>query len=104
MLKTVKTEQRKALFTVGAQIYIAQAGGAVPQVYLNREGNPVTEIWSKFLFYEWIEGRDFSFARPADLRLPWKVWQISCIFQDILRRKAQKYLQSSAGGPINMNP
>ncbi|NLX92081.1 MAG: CotS family spore coat protein [Firmicutes bacterium] len=69
-LKRLKQNKEKALFTVGAQIYIAQAGGAVPQVYLNREGNPVTEYMEQiFVLYEWIEGRDFSFARPADLRL-----------------------------------
>lgn len=69
-LKRLKQTKEKALFTVGAQIYLVQAGGAVPKVYLNREGNPLTEYMEQiFVLYEWIEGRDFSFARPADLRL-----------------------------------
>lgn len=69
-LKRLKQTKDKALFTVNAQIYLSQAGGAVPKVYLNQEGSPLTEYMGQiFVLYEWIEGRDFSFAKSSDLRL-----------------------------------
>ncbi len=69
-LKRLKHTWDKALFTVNAQIYIYRMGGSVPKVYLNLEGKPITEYNGQlFVLYEWIEGRDFNFGRPSDLRM-----------------------------------
>lgn len=69
-LKRLKHTREKALFTVNAQIHIFDAGGAVPRIYLNQQGEPVTEYMGQlFVLYEWIEGRDFHFGKSEDLRL-----------------------------------
>lgn len=69
-LKTLRQTKNKVIFTVNAQIYIFNKGGNVPEVYLNSEGNPITEYMDKlFVLYEWIDSRPLDFNKPLDLCL-----------------------------------
>ncbi len=72
-LKRLKHIKEKAVFTVNAQRYIASCGGCVPKIYLNKDNEPITEYMGQlFVLYEWIDGKDFNFKKPADLRLALK--------------------------------
>lgn len=69
-LKRLKHTKDKALFTVNAQRHVFENGGKVPEVYLNNQGEPITEYMDQlFVLYEWIEGSDLFFNRPVDLSL-----------------------------------
>lgn len=69
-LKRLRHSKDKATFSVNAQLYIYNNGGNVPKVYLNFEGQPITEYMGQiFVLYEWINGRDLNFTRPLDFNL-----------------------------------
>lgn len=69
-LKRLRHSKDKATFSVNAQLYIYNNGGNVPQVYLNSQGEPITEYMEQlFVLYEWINSRDLNFTRPSDFYL-----------------------------------
>lgn len=69
-LKRLKQTFDKVLFSVNAQIYIKNSGGLVPGVIPNMNGKPVTQFKDQlFVVYEWVDGQDLDFSRPADLKL-----------------------------------
>jgi CotS family spore coat protein len=66
-LKRFRHTKEKMIFTVNAQIYIKNKKGNVPKVYLNNNGEPITEYMGQlFVLYEWIDGRDLNFTRATD--------------------------------------
>lgn len=69
-LKRLKQTLDKVLFSVNAQIYIKNSGGLVPGVVPNTSREPVTQFKDQlFAVYEWVDGQDLDFSRPADLKL-----------------------------------
>lgn len=69
-LKRLKQTLDKALFSVNAQIYIKDAGGNVPGIYLDKHGEPIVMVKDQlFVVYEWLNGRDLNFNNDSDLSL-----------------------------------
>jgi spore coat protein I len=69
-LKRLRHSKDKATFSVNAQLYIYSSGGDVPKVYLNAQGEAITEYMGQlFVLYEWIDSRDLNFTRPSDFYL-----------------------------------
>lgn len=69
-LKRLKQTYDKALFSVNAQIYIRKSGGNVPRIIPDKANQPIVQHDGQlFVLYEWLPGKDISFANPAELRL-----------------------------------
>lgn len=67
-LKRLKQARDKAEFSVNAQIHIKNAGGRVPAILPDRQGQVLTEHDGQlFVLYEWLEGKDLDFMNPQDL-------------------------------------
>ncbi|MBM7704376.1 CotS family spore coat protein [Metabacillus iocasae] len=67
-LKRIYRPEKKALFSIYAQNYLAKKGTKVPGIIPNKFG----ELYSKhdpflFVVYEWIEGRPFELTANEDL-------------------------------------
>lgn len=67
-LKRIHRPEKKALFSINAQDYLAKKGSRVPGIILNKEGQLYTKH-GPFLFvvYDWIVGRPFDLTVPEDL-------------------------------------
>ncbi|WP_242688916.1 CotS family spore coat protein [Bacillus sp. Cs-700] len=68
-LKRIHRPEKKALFSIHAQDYLAKKGMRVPAIIPNRDGHLYTKH-GPFLFvvYDWIEGRPFDLTVPTDLQ------------------------------------
>ncbi len=68
-LKRILRPEKKAVFSIHAQDYLAKKGMRVPGIIPNKDGNLYTKH-GPFLFvvYEWIEGRPFELTVPEDLQ------------------------------------
>lgn len=68
-LKRIHRPEKKAVFSIHAQDYLAKKGMRVPGIIPNKDGNLYTKH-GPFLFvvYEWIEGRPFELTVPEDLQ------------------------------------
>jgi spore coat protein I len=67
-LKRLKQAYDKAGFSVNAQLHIKKAGGRVPSILPDRQGQPLVEYNGQlFVLYEWLEGKDLDFLNPQDL-------------------------------------
>ncbi|WP_223700662.1 CotS family spore coat protein [Sutcliffiella deserti] len=67
-LKRIHRPEKKALFSINAQNYLALKGSRVPGIIPNKHGVLYTKH-GPFLFvvYEWIEGRPFELTVQEDL-------------------------------------
>lgn len=67
-LKRIHRPEKKALFSINAQNYLAMKGTRVPGIIPNKHGVLYTKH-GPFLFvvYEWIEGRPFELTVQEDL-------------------------------------
>jgi len=67
-LKRIHRPEKKALFSIHAQDYLAKKGARVPKILPNQTGNLYTKH-GPFLFvvYEWLEGRPFELTVTEDL-------------------------------------
>lgn len=67
-LKRIHRPEKKALFSIYAQDYLAEKGTHVPGIIANRKGRLYTKQ-GPFLFvvYDWIEGRPFDTSVSEDL-------------------------------------
>ncbi|RYM05625.1 CotS family spore coat protein [Sporolactobacillus sp. THM7-7] len=67
-LKRIHRPEKKALFSIHAQDYLAKKGSRVPGIIPNKDGQLYTKH-GPFLFvvYDWIEGRPFDLTVPDDL-------------------------------------
>jgi len=67
-LKRIHRPEKKALFSIYAQDYLAKKGARVPAIIPNNQGNLFTKH-GPFLFvvYEWLEGRPFELTVKEDL-------------------------------------
>ncbi|NBI29900.1 CotS family spore coat protein [Chengkuizengella sp. YPA3-1-1] len=68
-LKRIHRPEKKALFSIHAQDYLAKKGTRVPGIIPNKNG----ELYTKhgpflFVVYEWIEGRPFELTVTEDLQ------------------------------------
>ena len=67
-LKRLKQSREKALFSVGAQKYIKENGGYVPDVIANKANETITCFNNElFVLYEWVEGKQLNFNKQEDL-------------------------------------
>ncbi len=67
-LKRIHRPEKKALFSIFAQDYLAKKGTRVPSIIPNKYG----ELYTKhgpflFVVYEWLEGRPFELTVTQDL-------------------------------------
>ncbi|WP_243291390.1 CotS family spore coat protein [Bacillus sp. FJAT-47783] len=69
-LKRIHRPEKKALFSINAQHYLATNGARVPGIIPNNKGELFTK-YGPFLFvvYDWIEGRPFEFSNQEDLHM-----------------------------------
>ncbi|GAA0340694.1 spore coat kinase CotI [Bacillus carboniphilus] len=69
-LKRIHRPEKKALFSINAQNYLAKKGARVPGIIPNKNNQLYTKF-GPFLFvvYEWIEGRPFELTNDADLQM-----------------------------------
>lgn len=67
-LKRIHRPEKKALFSINAQDYLAKKGTRVPGIIPNKNNELYTKF-GPFLFvvYEWIEGRPFELTVQEDL-------------------------------------
>lgn len=67
-LKRIHRPEKKALFSIHAQDYLAKKGTRVPGIIPNKNGELYTK-YGPFLFvvYDWIEGRPFELTVTEDL-------------------------------------
>ncbi|RYL94402.1 CotS family spore coat protein [Sporolactobacillus sp. THM7-4] len=91
-LKRIHRPEKKALFSIHAQDYLAKKGSRVPGIIPNKEGKLYTKQ-GPFLFvvYDWIEGRPFDLTVPEDLE-----W--------IMKGLAQYHLDSIGYQPLDGIP
>ena len=66
-LKRIHRPEKKALFSIYAQDYLAKKGAPVPGIVANRSGGLYTKQ-GPFLFvvYDWIVGRPFDWSVPTE--------------------------------------
>lgn len=67
-LKRIHRPEKKALFSIHAQNYLAEKGYRVPAIIATNDG----ELFAKhgpflFVVYDWIEGRQFDMNVPEDM-------------------------------------
>ncbi|AWC28955.1 MULTISPECIES: CotS family spore coat protein [Bacillus cereus group] len=69
-LKRIHRPEKKALFSIHAQDYLAKKGMHVPSIIPNKKNQLYTKH-SPFLFvvYDWIEGRPFELTMKEDLEM-----------------------------------
>lgn len=69
-LKRIHRPEKKALFSINAQNYLATKGARVPGIIRNNRDELFTK-YGPFLFvvYDWIEGRPFEFTNEEDLHM-----------------------------------
>lgn len=69
-LKRIHRPEKKALFSINAQNYLAKKGARVPGIIPNKNNQLYTKF-GPFLFvvYEWIEGRPFELTNDEDLQM-----------------------------------
>ncbi|HEK9100113.1 CotS family spore coat protein [Bacillus pfraonensis] len=69
-LKRIHRPEKKALFSIHAQDYLAKKGMRVPSIIPNKNNQLYTKH-GPFLFvgYEWIEGRPFELTMQEDLEM-----------------------------------
>ncbi|MGN7297420.1 CotS family spore coat protein [Ferdinandcohnia sp. SAFN-114] len=69
-LKRIHRPEKKALFSIYAQDYLAKKGALVPKIIPNNHGKLYTKS-GPFLFvvYDWIEGRPFELTMKEDLEM-----------------------------------
>lgn len=67
-LKRINRPEKKALFSVHAQNYLAEKGARVPSILITKE-QKLYANHGPFLFvvYDWIEGRQFDLTVPEDV-------------------------------------
>lgn len=67
-LKRINRPEKKALFSVHAQNFLAEKGARVPSILITKEQNLYARH-GPFLFvvYDWIEGRPFDLTVPEDV-------------------------------------
>ncbi|MDQ0861168.1 CotS family spore coat protein [Bacillus sp. V2I10] len=72
-LKRIHRPEKKALFSINAQNYLAEKGGRVPGIIRNKQNDLFTKQ-GPFLFvlYDWIEGGVFDLAVDPDLEVVMK--------------------------------
>lgn len=72
-LKRIHRPEKKALFSINAQNYLAEKGGRVPGILRNKNNDLFTKQ-GPFLFvlYDWIEGGVFDLAVDPDLEFVMK--------------------------------
>ncbi|WP_257958976.1 CotS family spore coat protein [Bacillus sp. V3-13] len=68
-LKRIHRPEKKALFSINAQNYLAKKGFRVPGIIPAKDGGLFTK-YGPFLFvvYDWIEGRPFELTVKEDLK------------------------------------
>ncbi|MCL1631316.1 CotS family spore coat protein [Sporolactobacillus sp. CPB3-1] len=86
-LKRIHRPEKKALFSIHAQDYLAKKGARVPGIVPNKQGGLYTKQ-GPFLFvvYDWITGRPFDLTVPEDQK-----W--------IMKGLAQYHLDSAGYAP-----
>ncbi|HET7579643.1 MAG TPA: CotS family spore coat protein [Bacillales bacterium] len=67
-LKRINRPEKKALFSIHAQNYLAEKGARVPAIIITKD----QQLFAKhgpflFVVYDWIEGRQFDMAVPEDV-------------------------------------
>ena len=69
-LKRIHRPEKKALFSIHAQDYLAKKGARVPGIIPNKKNQLYTKF-GPFLFvvYDWIEGRPFELTNTEDLQM-----------------------------------
>lgn len=69
-LKRIHRPEKKALFSIHAQNYLAKKGARVPGIIPNKKNQLYTKF-GPFLFvvYDWIEGRPFELTNNEDLQM-----------------------------------
>ncbi|MET3699143.1 CotS family spore coat protein [Bacillus oleivorans] len=69
-LKRIHRPEKKALFSIYAQDYLAKKGARVPGIIPNKDNQLYTKF-GPFLFvvYDWIEGRPFELTNTEDLQM-----------------------------------
>ncbi|MCA1031210.1 CotS family spore coat protein [Bacillus timonensis] len=72
-LKRIHRPEKKALFSINAQDYLAKKGMRVPGIIPNKNNELYTK-YGPFLFvvYDWIEGRPFELTVKEDLEFMFK--------------------------------
>ena len=67
-LKRLHRQEKKALFSIHAQVYLKKKGVRVPGIISNRKNQLYTKVGSYlFVLYEWIEGIHLTNNRNEDL-------------------------------------
>ncbi len=67
-LKRMNRPEKKSLFSINAQNYLAKKGARVPGIIPTKQGS----LYAKqgpflFVLYDWIEGRTFDITLPEDM-------------------------------------
>ncbi|OEH93049.1 CotS family spore coat protein [Bacillus solimangrovi] len=72
-LKRIHRPEKKALFSINAQHYLAESGARVPGIIRNKAEQLYTKH-GPFLFvvYDWIDGTPFEFTNPEDVQMMMK--------------------------------
>lgn len=69
-LKRLHRPEKKALFSIHAQDYLAKKGCRVPSIHKNKFGNLYTTFQSfLYVVYDWILGEPFDFEMKKDLEM-----------------------------------
>lgn len=69
-LKRIHRPEKKSLFSIHAQDYLAKKGFRVPRIFPNKSGKLYTKYYSfLFVVYDWIEGTTFDLSVPEDLKM-----------------------------------